>query len=78
MALQSPNYIIPNIATTNATKNIARDGGILLINATKISLLSDEELEQRNITPQIILTTSNKALFRTEIENTTSRKNKLR
>ena len=75
MALQSPNYVIPNMATTDATQNIARNGGILLVNATKISLLSDEELEQRNIIPQIILTTSNKALFRTEIENTNNRKN---
>ncbi len=75
MALQSPNYIIPNITTTNATKDIARSGGILLINATKISLLSDEELEQRNITPHVILTTSEQALFRTEIENTQNRKN---
>lgn len=75
MALQSPNYVIPNMATTNATQNIARNGGILLVNATKISLLRDEELEQRNIIPQIILTTSNKALFRTEIENTNNRKN---
>ena len=63
------------MATTDATQNIARNGGILLVNATKISLLSDEELEQRNIIPQIILTTSNKALFRTEIENTNNRKN---
>lgn len=70
MALQSPNYVIPNLATTNATKDIARDGGILLVNATKIRLLTDEELENRNITPTIVVTTSNQALFRTDIENT--------
>lgn len=72
IALQSPNYIIPNIATTNATKNIATDGGILLVNATKISLLSDEELEELNVDTQVILTTSDSAIFRTDVSNTST------
>lgn len=74
MALQSPNYIIPNIATTNATKDIATDGGVLFVNATKISLKTDEELETLKVTPQVILTTSDTALFRTEVENTSNSK----
>lgn len=74
MVLQSPNYIIPNIATTKATKDIATDGGILLVNATKITLASDETLEELNVTPEVILTTSDKALFRTEVSNTSSSK----
>ncbi|MCI8482623.1 MAG: GldG family protein [Clostridia bacterium] len=74
MALQSPNYIIPNIATTNATKNIATDGGILLVNATKLTLANDEALEQLNIDAQVILTTSNTALFRKEVANTSPSK----
>jgi ABC-2 type transport system permease protein len=72
IALQSPNYIIPDIATTNATKNIATDGGILLVNATKISLKTDEELEELNVTPQVILTTSDTAIFRTDLTDTSS------
>lgn len=71
IALQSPNYIIPNIATTTATKDIARDGGILLANASRIILVDDEELERLQVIPTIILTSSNQALFRTEIQNTT-------
>lgn len=74
MALQSPNYIIPEIATTNATKNIATDGGILFVNATKINLKTEEEMENLKVTPQVILTTSDTALFRTEVENTSSTK----
>lgn len=74
MALQSPNYIIPDIATTNATKDIATDGGILFVNATKINLATDEELENLNVTPQVILSTSNTALFRTEVSNASSSK----
>lgn len=74
MALQAPNYIIPEIATTNATKDIATDGGILFVNATKISLKTDEELETLNVTPQIILNSSETSLFRKEVNNTSSYK----
>lgn len=74
MALQSPNYIIPNIGITNATKDIATDGGILFVNATKIKLATDEELENLHVTPQVILSTSDTALFRTEVSNTSSSK----
>ena len=74
MALQSPNYIIPNIAVTDATKDIATDGGILLVNASKINLVNDEELEKLNVTSEVILTTSEEAIFRTEVDNTSSSK----
>ncbi len=74
MALQSPNYIIPNIASTEATKDIVTDGGILLINATRISLAEAEKLEELQVTSQDILTTSEKALFRKEVENTSTTK----
>lgn len=69
MALQAPNYIIPEITTTNATKDIATDGGILFVNATKISLKTDEELEALKVTPQTILTSSETSLFRKEVNN---------
>lgn len=74
MALQAPNYIIPEITTTNATKDIATDGGILFVNATKISLKTDEELEALNVTPQTILSSSETSLFRKEVNNTSSYK----
>lgn len=74
IALQAPNYIIPNIATTDATKNIATDGGILFVNASKITLADDEYNEENSITSQIILTTSDKALFRKEVNNTSNSK----
>lgn len=74
MALQSPNYIIPNITTTTATKDIATDGGILLINAGKITLADDEKLEELNVTNETILTTSNSAIYRQDISNTSTSK----
>ncbi|MCI8352712.1 MAG: GldG family protein [Clostridia bacterium] len=69
MALSAPNCIIPNISYTNATKDIATDGGILLINSTKITLADDETLETLNVTAKNILTTGETAIFRKELSN---------
>lgn len=70
----TPNFIIPNVSNTNATKNIATDGGVLLINSGKINIVNDEKLEELKVTDQDILTTSNKALFRTEVSNSNTSK----
>lgn len=67
--LQAPNYIIPNMTSTKATKHIATDGGIMLLNACKITLAEDEKLEELKVTNQTMLTTSDKALFRTDFTN---------
>ena len=69
MALSAPNCIIPNISYTNATKDIATDGGILLINSSKITLADDETLETLNVTTKNILTTGETTLFRKELSN---------
>lgn len=69
MAYQSPNYIIPNIEYTTATKDIATDGGILLINASRVTIADDERLEELGVTNTVILSTSEKALFRKEVKN---------
>lgn len=69
MVLSSPNYVIPEITITKATKNIATDGGILLINSCRISLEEDEKLEELNVTSDIILSVGKTALFRKEVSN---------
>lgn len=69
MALSAPNCIIPNITYTNATKDIATDGGILLINSSKITLADDETLETLNVTAKNILTTGETTIFRKELSN---------
>lgn len=74
MALQSPNYIIPNIESTQATKDIVTDGGILLINACKITLAEDTKLEELNVASQVILSTGETALFRKDVSNTSTNK----
>lgn len=74
MALQAPNCIIPNISYTTATKDIATDGGILLINSSKITLADDETLENLNVTANNILTSGETALFRKDVSNGSSYK----
>lgn len=74
MALQSPNYIIPNIASTKATKDILSDGGILLINASKITIEEDEKLNELNVDCEKILTTGDTALFRKDATKTSTSK----
>ncbi len=72
--VSAPNYVIPEISYTNATKNIATDGGILLINSSKITLASDEKLEELNVTANNIITTGKTALFRKDLSNGDSNK----
>lgn len=74
MLSETPNFIIPNIQVTNATKNISTDGGILLINSGKLTIAEDEKLEELNVTCETILTTSEKSLFRQDVSNTSSNK----
>lgn len=73
IALQSPNYILPEIASTKATKHIATDGGILLINACKITIQEDK-LEELGVNKEVILQTGETALFRKEVSNTNTSK----
>ncbi len=74
MILQTPNFIIPTINYTNATKDIATDGGIMLINAGKISIAEDSVLEGLNVNVESIVTSSENALYRTDLENSSETK----
>ena len=74
MILQAPNYVIPDIASTTATKNIATDGGILLINSSKITLADEEKLEELKVTSDVVLSTGETSLFRKEVSNGSTKK----
>ncbi len=69
MVLQTGNFILPDVEYTDATKNIATDGGVMLINSGKISLEESDKLEELGVEAQSILTTSSNALFRTDTSN---------
>lgn len=74
MVLQTANFIVPEVGYTQATNNIATDGGIMLINSGKITMEEDDKLEQLAVSVENILTTSSKSLFRTEVSNSSDTK----
>lgn len=58
----SPNVIIPNVNSASITKNIP---AVLLINATKLNFVTDEELEKLNVTKSNLIESGEKAYYRT-------------
>ena len=61
MMTGAQNIIMPTIEKSTITKNIA---ACIMVNASKINLVSDEELSNNNITKNVLMKTSDKAFFR--------------
>lgn len=74
MVLQTANFIVPEVGYTEATYHIATDGGVMLINAGKITMEEEDKLEELKVEVENILTTSLKSLFRTEVSNSSDTK----
>lgn len=68
---ESQSIIIPNVNYSTITKNIP---SALLVNASKINFVTDEELEGLKITKNILLETSEGAFFRTNFNITSNSK----
>jgi len=63
-----PNFIISKInKEAGIIKNINMDINLCLINAGKLNILSQEELDKRKVTSEILATTSEKAFIRTNL-----------
>lgn len=70
MLMQTPNLILPNVSSeSEITRPIVSGGKVLLFNSGKIDIKSDEELENLNVTVTKLLTTSDSAIFRTDLSN---------
>lgn len=68
MLMQTPDLILPTISTsTEITKGISNGGKVVLLDSGKIDVKSDEELESLGVTINILLKTSDKAFFRTDL-----------
>lgn len=65
------SIILPEVKYSNITKNIA---STLLVNATKINFVTDEELEDLNVTKQALLEASQGSFFRTNFNIASSSK----
>ena len=69
MVSNSPDLIMPEIQYADATNKLYDSEGVIFINATKINVASDEELESLDTTKTALVKTSEKAYFRTNFEN---------
>lgn len=69
MVSNSPDLIMPEIQYSDATNKLYNSEGVIFINATKINVASDEELESLNTTKTSLIKTSEGAYFRTNFEN---------
>ena len=69
MVSNSPDLIMPEIQYSDATNKLYNSEGVIFINATKINVASDEELESLNTTKTSLIKTSEDAYFRTNFEN---------
>lgn len=66
MLSKLPTAIVPTLNYSEITKNTSL---VVLLNATKINFVSDEELEELNVEKTNLLSTSDKAIFRTDFTN---------
>ena len=76
MASSTPDIILPDVATTSFTEQIATDGGVFLFDATRIDLVDETKQEELGLTTQEILTTSDKAFYRTSFNATSNSANR--
>ena len=73
MMYSSPSYVISTInSSSEIVKNISMDLNICMMNPGKLTIASDEELEEKNVTSEILATVSDQAFYRTDLEETSA------
>lgn len=63
-----PDLIIPVIQYSNITSKLMETEGVILINATKINTIDENELQSQGITKTELIKTSENAYYRTNFE----------
>lgn len=69
MASNQPDVIIPEVQNSKITKDLYNSTGVLMVNATKLNLVSDEVLEALKVTKTDLLKASSASYFRTNFSN---------
>ena len=71
MVSGAPNFVISTInSSSSITKNMTMDLNVCLINPGRLTIVSDDKLKEKNITIEILATVSDKAFYRTDLQNT--------
>lgn len=75
MVSGAPNFVISTInSSSSITKNMTMDLNVCLINPGRLTIASDDKLKEKNITTEILATVSDKAFYRTDLQNSSQSK----
>ena len=75
MVSGAPNFVISTINNSSSiTKNMTMDLNVCLINPGRLTIASDDKLKEKNITTEILATVSDKAFYRTDLQNSSQSK----
>lgn len=67
--IQNPYLILPEINASDITKELSTEGKVMFYYSSKLSFADDDKLNELNITKTDLLSTSEKALFKTDLSN---------
>ncbi len=65
MLSDMPDYILPDVQSTEVTQKLQNSEGLILLDATKINTAEDEVLTERKVEKTELLKTGDEAFFRT-------------
>ena len=75
MVSGAPNFVIATInSSSSIIKNANMDINVCLINTGKLDIASSEELEELNVTSEILASVSDKAFLRTDLTSNSQNK----
>lgn len=75
MVSGAPNFVIATINNSSSiTKNMTMDLNVCLINPGKLTIASDDQLKDKNVTTEILATVSDKAFYRTDLQSSSQTK----
>lgn len=75
MVSGAPNFVIATInSSSSIIKNANMDINVCLMNTGKLDIISSEELEDLNVTSEILATVSDSAFYRTDLTSSSTSK----
>lgn len=75
MVSGAPNFVIATINNSSSiTKNMTMDLNVCLMNPGRLTIASDGKLQEKNVTSEILATVSDKAFYRTDLQNSSQSK----
>ena len=75
MVSGAPNFVIATInSSSSITKNMTMDLNVCLMNPGRLTIASDDKLQEKNVTSEILATVSDKAFYRTDLQNSSQSK----